>query len=201
MVVLEQLHPDWRDLNIHESSPSNRGASARIAKECPTYTQSQFFPDVRPGTSHLGVRCENLEALTLPDGSIDVFLTQDVLEHVLDPMAVFREVARVLKAGGSHIFTVPITRYAEASRRRARRLPDGAIEHLLPEQYHGNPIDESGALVTIDWGWDITAYVHAASGLFTQTFQIDDLSRGIRAAHIEVYATMKPPVDGLAALD
>lgn len=195
MVVLDQLHPDWAELAIHESSPSNRGASARIASDCTGYSTSYYFPGVEPGSAAHGSRCENLEALTYSDETFDLVITQDVLEHVFHPDRVFSEIARVLKPGGSHIFTVPITRYREPSLRRAR-LTDGVVEHLLPAQFHGNPIDDSGALVTIDWGWDICEHIHAASGLFTHVFQIDDLSRGIRAAHLEVFATMKPARPG-----
>lgn len=189
--VLEMLHPNWAELEIHESSPSDRGASARIARDCPRYSRSFFFPGIQPGQIHNGERCENLEALTLADGSIDVFITQDVLEHVFHPDLVFSEIARTLRPGGTHIFTVPITRYSLESRYRAL-LTDGDIEYVLEAQYHGNPIDGRGALVTVDWGWDICHHIFAASGLFTHVFQIDDLSRGIRAAHIEVLATMKP---------
>lgn len=198
--VLEELHPDWTRLIIHESSPSMRGATARISRECAGYSHSYFFPGVEAGTLHDGARCENLEALTLADQSVDLFITQDVLEHVFRPDRVFREIARVLKPGGTHLFTVPITRYRETSQRRARLNPEG-IEHLLTPQYHGDPIDSNGALVTVDWGWDICQQIFARTNLFTHIFHIDDLSRGIRAAHIEVFATMKPASGALDLRD
>jgi SAM-dependent methyltransferase len=199
MAVLEQLHPGWAELEIHESSPSPRGASARIARDCARYTPSQYFLGVEPGSMHRGVRCENLAALTLPDESVDLVITQDVLEHIFEPARVFAEIGRVLKPGGSHIFTVPIMLHEQPSVPRAR-LVEGEVQYLLEPQYHGNPIDDSGALVTIDWGWDIVEHIFAASGLFTHVFQIDDLSQGIRAAHLEVYATMKPRRAGLTDL-
>ena len=49
MIVLEERFPDWRELDIHESSPTIRGASARLMSECGRYQASQFFPDLRPG--------------------------------------------------------------------------------------------------------------------------------------------------------
>ena len=50
---------------------------------------------------------ENLEALADADNSIDHLITADVFEHVrLDELA-FREVYRVLKAGGYFFLQVP----------------------------------------------------------------------------------------------
>ena len=193
--VLLDLRPDWQQAVIHESSPSIRGASARLMRDCAEYTYSYYFPGVPAGSLEKGARCENLEALTFADETFDIFVTQDVLEHVFHPLDVFREVARTLKPGGIHVFTVPITRYREPSRRRAR-LGAGGVEHLLPAEYHGDPVNDGGALVTVDWGWDISQQIFDSSGLFTHVFHIDDLTRGIRAAHIEVFATMKPLTPG-----
>jgi hypothetical protein len=65
------------------------------------------------------------------------------------------------------------------------------VEHLAPAEYHGNPMDPDGALVTIDWGYDIADYLDRASGLSTTIHTIDDLSQGIRAAYIEVLVSRK----------
>jgi len=193
MLTIERFFPRWRELVIHESSPGNRGASVRLAKECPGYFGSQFYPDLPAGSTERNWRCENLEALSFADESVDLHVTQDVLEHVFDPARVFQEVARTLKPGGAHVFTVPLVNKAAPSRRRAEIAPDGSIRHLEPPQFHGNPIDHSGSLVTMDWGYDITAFIHATSGLFTHVIHIDDLSHGIRAEFIEVLVTVKPP--------
>src|SRR5205085_206993 len=40
------------------------------------------------------------EDLGFPDATFDLVFADNVLEHLKDPSAVFREVARVLKAGG-----------------------------------------------------------------------------------------------------
>src|SRR5688572_6593412 len=46
-------------------------------------------------------------ALPVRNGSADIVLMLEVLEHVRDPAAVLREVHRVLKPGGRLVFTVP----------------------------------------------------------------------------------------------
>lgn len=192
MRTLEMYFPDWKEKIIHESSPINRGASIRLAKECQHYQPSQLFTDIPLGSDKNGVRCENLEQLTFLDESVDLHITQDVMEHVFNHESVFREIARTLKPGGAHIFTVPIVNKHKPSRVRATINETGQVTHLLPEVYHGNPVSADGALVTVDWGFDICRHIFEASGLYTHVVYIDDLSHGIRAEYIEVLVTIKP---------
>lgn len=192
MRTLEMFFPDWPEKIVHESSPIDRGASVRLARECTYYIPSQLFGDVPPGEERNGIRCENLEHLTFADASIDLHVTQDVMEHIFHPEAVFREIARTLKPGGAHVFTVPIVNKHRPSQTRAVIGADGQVTHLLPPVYHGNPVSSDGALVTVDWGFDICRHIFEASGLYTHIVHIDDLSRGIRAEYIEVLVTVKP---------
>lgn len=195
MHVIDSYFPQWRGAAIHESSPGGRGASTRLANECPGYRTSQYFRDHEPGSMVDGVRCENLESLTFPDESFDLHVTQDVLEHVFHPSKVFREIARTLKPGGMHIFTVPLVNKAEASRLRAV-LENGEPRYLVEDIYHGNPIGDGKSLVTIDWGYDICRKIFESSGMFTQIIHIDDLSMGIRAEYIEVMVSFKSAANG-----
>jgi SAM-dependent methyltransferase len=96
-------------MQIHESSPGGQ-SSDKIKQECKRYTGSQFFSDVPRGQSKDGQRSEDLEALTFPDESFDLVITQDVFEHVLRPAKAFAEIARTLKPGGAHVYTVPYYR-------------------------------------------------------------------------------------------
>jgi len=192
MLAIEKYYPDWRSLTIHESSPGNRGASKRLFQECSQYIPSQFFPDQIPGSFAGKFRCENLETLTFADESIDLHVTQDVLEHVYHPSKVFSEIARTLKPGGAHIFTVPLVNKHNPSMLRTRVSDTGEIFHYAPPVYHGNPISNEGSLVTIDWGFDICRHIFESCGLFTHLVYIDDLSKGIRAEYIEVLVTVKP---------
>lgn len=192
MQVVEQFYPDWRNLVIHETSPGNRGASVRLRKECRAYIPTQYFPGQQMGAIYNGMRCENLEALTFGNGSIDLHISQDVMEHIFNPAAAFEEIARTLKPGGAHIFTVPLVNKMRNSKMRARLAGNGAVEHVEEPVYHGNPIDPQGSLVTMDWGYDIAKYIFDATGLFTHILYIDDISKGIRGEYIEVLVTVKP---------
>jgi len=192
MRTIETYFPNWQELTIHESSPGDRGASKRLSRECGKYIPTQFFPDKKPGNIVGKYRCENLEALTFEDESIDLHVTQDVLEHVFQPSKVFSEISRTLRPGGAHIFTVPIVNKTKPSSVRAQVRGDGQIFHLEPPVYHGNPINDRGSLVTMDWGFDICRHIYESSGLFTNIIYIDDISNGIRAEYIEVLMTLKP---------
>jgi len=195
MFCIERFFPQWRNLSIHESSPVlGRGANRRLAKEAPAYVASHYYAGVTPETIVNGVRCENLEHLSFGDESFDLHLTQDVFEHLFDPAAAFREIARTLRPGGAHVFTTPLVKKNEPTQFCASLAPDGTVIHLIePPEYHGNPISSQGSLVTANWGYGITNFIFESSGLFTEIVFLDILDLGIRADYIEVLITRKPP--------
>jgi hypothetical protein len=119
-------------------------------------------------------------------------VTRDVLEHGLDPDAVFRELARALRPSGAHVSTVPLVRKHKPSFVRADRGPGGALRHHVAPRCHANPVDPNGSLVTVDWGYDVCERIQRASGLATRIFEIDDLHHSVRADLIEVLVTVKP---------
>ena len=194
MRVIEMYYPNWRDLRIHESSPGNRGTSVTLRRECKNYTASQYDTKIAFGKKHRSgsYQSEDLENQTFEDEAFDLVISQDVMEHVFDPKAAFREVTRTLRPGGAHIFTTPLVNKAKPTEQCAILHDNGTIEHLFKPEYHGNPIDSSGSLVTFRWGYDIVQWVFEACKLPTTMICIDDLSMGIRAEYIEVCLTQKP---------
>jgi SAM-dependent methyltransferase len=50
----------------------------------------------------------DITAIPLPSQSLDVILCTEVIEHVLDPMAVVKEFGRLLKPGGRLFMTAPL---------------------------------------------------------------------------------------------
>lgn len=192
MQVLSRHAPRWRELAIHEGSPGWDSFSKRLMGECARYTASQFDAAVPFGSTVEATslpcgryRSENLESQTFADESFDLVITQDVFEHVYRPDLAIREIARTLKPGGATLMTVPLTRRSQPSRRRAS-LEGSVVTHHLPPEHHGNPIGTDGSLVTIDWGYDIVAYLQKHSGLCFMMLAIDDIDLGIRAELNEV---------------
>lgn len=190
IIVLEEYAPNWRSLAIHESSPGS-SSSKKIARECAGYESTQFWPNVLPGQcGPTGTRCENLERQTFTDESFDLVLTQDVFEHVLDPGPAFREIARTLKPGGAHIFTVP---WYFPKPTRVRAIPDGdSVRHLCDPDYHCNPVDPKGSLVVTEWGVEMPDFILRHSGMATVAIRLFDPSRGIEGDFREVFISVKP---------
>ena len=59
-------------------------------------------------------------AMTFADGSFDTVVNLQVLEHVMDPVRMVAEIARVLKPGGHAVFLVPQT----------------SVLHMVPQHYY-----------------------------------------------------------------
>jgi len=70
----------------------------------------------------------DMKDLSLEDGSFDLVLHSDSLEHIDDPLQALAECYRVLKPGGYCIYTIPIIvgRMSEATTGK-------------PPSYHGDP--------------------------------------------------------------
>ena len=186
---LDDLFEDLASLEVHESSP--HGASSDyLAKVCRRYSASRYYPEIEPGRIHRGYRSENLEQMTFAPESFDLFVTQDVMEHVLKPLDAFAEIGRVLKPGGAHVFTVPLYK-GRTTRVRAREC-DGEIEYLEPEEFHVNPIDDTGSLVVTEWGDDIADVISEASGMTTTVTSYFDRSLGLDGEFLDVLVSIKP---------
>jgi len=188
--VLHKFFPNWRELEMHESSPGGP-SSDKLLRECKRCVQSHWFEDTPVGTSKNGFRSENLERQTFADRSFDLVITQDVFEHVLRPGMAFAEVARTLKPGGAHVFTVPWFHW-KSTLVRAEVEAGGAIRHVETPDYHGNPIDPNGSLVITEWGSDLCDFIYRCSGLTTTVVHEHDRSRGIDAKFIEVFISRAP---------
>lgn len=189
MIVLESLYPNWRDADVYEASPSGP-TSDRVSRECPKYLASYCYPGVAPGTLHDGFRCEDLEQLTFPDEVFDIVITQEVFEHVFDYRRAFREVMRTVRSSGAHVFTTPKYKHLRRSQDRAIRS-NGEILHLAEPEYHGNPIDTAGSLVTVHYGDDITEIIWKETGCPTTIYVIREEKTGTIAEFMDVFVTRK----------
>lgn len=186
-LVIERCCPGWMQAVVHEYAPT----TAFVAAHCAHYTSTRPFDGLPAGASRDLVRSAGLEQLPLASDSVDVFVTQDVFEHVFDPFAATREILRVLRPGGVHVFTTPKHRGLAACRQRAR-ITDGAVEHLLEAQYHGDPERPDRELVTWDFGDDFEERLILASHAATTTHLIRDRHFGLDGEFLEVFVTRKP---------
>jgi len=198
MHILDTVVPGWQKKKVHESSPSN----GFIKEQCKDYSCSYFFEDKKPGEvlyetpmgSDVSCQNENLEALSFDDETFDIFVTQDVFEHINRPLNAFQEIKRILKTGGVHVFTVPLCPF-QKTQSRIKIGDDGAVIPVLPAIYHGNPISEKGSLVTYDWGSDIAEIIEDCSGMKTTVYQFPQTAEnfyyGLEADFLEVLVSVK----------
>jgi 2-polyprenyl-3-methyl-5-hydroxy-6-metoxy-1,4-benzoquinol methylase len=97
-----------------------------------TDISERILETARATAARAGVEPElvraNLESLPFPDGSFDVVLCTQVIEHLLAPADGVRELARVLRPGGSLVITTDSSRNLVS---RALNAPHDAAVSLL----------------------------------------------------------------------
>jgi SAM-dependent methyltransferase len=159
--------------------------------DSPGYFCSEYWGEAAiPGTLVNGVRHEDLERLSFADACFDIVLSSDVLEHVPDAYCAHREILRVLRPGGRHIFTVPFTGAARDDV-RARRV-DGGIEYLAEPLYHGDPVRPGeGVLVWQIFGAEMLTRLQAM-GFTTEALQLREPAHGIIGDGTLVFVARKP---------
>lgn len=184
MCAMDERIPGWRTAKLHEASPYG-ALSNKLSTSCESYSSSTYLPDPnRQARDH-----QDLQSLSFADQSFDIFVSQDVFEHISDPIKALKEVHRVLKPGGSHIWTVPY--YASSPTAKCAEITDGRIVHLAPPEYHGDPLDPDGALVFTRWGNDLVAIVDGAAGFSTGIIEIHNPGSGIIGNCSQVFISRK----------
>jgi len=129
------------------------GAFNRHLSRISTLVTSEYLPGLKRGRTYFGIRHETLNDLTFENNSIDIIITTEVMEHVYEPWKAFKEIYRVLKPGGCHIFTVPVgVNHPTEPRVQFDR---GKLTHIKQPKYHRNPLSMKGSLVVTDFGNDL----------------------------------------------
>jgi len=180
--TLNRFVPSWENITLHE--PSSDGLFVKFfSTKCKDFSHSKYFPGIPPGSCFDGIRCENLEHLTYPDNSFDVFVTQDVLEHVMYPQLAFSEITRVLKPGGYHIFTVPIYENIKKTIQKVTINSGGVLEYMSEPEYH---VED---LVVYHYSMDIVDRI--GSKMQTTVVLERDRNYGIDGEFLHVFACKK----------
>ncbi len=175
------------DAAVLETSPRLGSLYRERMAQRVGYTASDYDESL-----HRGVIKLDLQAIDLPDGSLDVVLTPHVLEHVPDTDRALAELLRVLRPGGHVFLQVPI--------------PQAVTTVPAEPEYHGDR-----TLVHFRFGWDladrIRSHGFACDTLVTQPLRdaaaagrhdwvhdgddcdVDDLMAGADPATMTVVAT------------
>jgi len=81
------------------------------------------------GATVAGANCRYIRAdlsrIDLPDASVDIIVSRSVMEHLKDPLPVYKELGRVLKPNGHFVFLTPnLWDYASL------------LSKLIPNRFH-----------------------------------------------------------------
>ncbi len=154
--------------------------------------QTDYAEGAEPGEIVCGVRHEDAQRMTFDDGMFSVVIDSETLEHVPDLEQALREIARVLKPGGLHVFTVPMKPGTERTESRITRDASGELtDRILPRLHHPGG----------SWGWEVHTEFGADfdSKLQAMGWQVridrtgsDDLAVFGKACVCEVYVSRKP---------
>lgn len=169
-----------------------RGPLHRALAHAPGYLCSEFLGDeYRHGEEVRGTRHEDLQELSFGTASIDVVVSSDVLEHVPDPYKAHREIYRVLRAGGAHVFTVPFLDSEALDQERSRVDDAGMVVHLQEPMYHIDPLRD-GALVYRLFGLEMFVRLQEI-GFRTSGYNLHSWRHGIVGENAFVFVAEKPP--------
>ncbi|MHC4267848.1 MAG: class I SAM-dependent methyltransferase [Planctomycetota bacterium] len=102
-----------------------------------------------------GIRNEDITKLSFPDSKFDYILSFDVFEHIPSYKEALKSCFRCLKPNAILFFSVPFDRMLEKNIVRAYVSKNGEVKHLLPPEYHGNPLSSDGCLCFYHFGWEI----------------------------------------------
>ena len=147
-----QLHPKTLILNTSSTSPiaKNLGSGSNII--C-----SEYYDDVPLGKFKAGVLNQDLQNLTFEDNTFDLIISEDVFEHIPDYQKGFKEIHRVLKQNGCHIFTIPF--YFDQTSQKLFEIKDGKVVLNEPIEYHGDPI--RGVIPCFHYlGYDLISFLN-----------------------------------------
>lgn len=146
----------------------NFSALSRLLRDDPDYIRSSYLPD-QPFGALVAAAYYNidLERIDFTNGSFDIVLTSDVMEHVRDSAAAHREIYRILRPDGAYIFNVPFDETEEADVRLVDTSTSTDI-YLVPPQYHGDPLT-GGILAYRVFGRELVGELEALG--FTVNFQ------------------------------
>lgn len=108
------------------------------------------------------------------------------------PRRVIREIHRTLAPGGVYICVFPVRNYQVTPMElRCEFLPDGTrIDHKDLE-IHGNPVDASGSIVTVDWGYDLHKMIAEWAPFDVRVTRFADRTHGLLGEYTEVVVCRK----------
>jgi len=183
---VERTAPSLR-ARLLETSPRLGEDYRRAMARWFTYTCSDFDERAHQGTVRL-----DLQAIDLPDASLDVILTPHVLEHVPETDTALSEIARVLAPRGRMYLQVPVLQGATAPPDEPEFHGDDTPVFWrfgpdLTERLRAHGFTTT-LLCTADWKRRVDAGDESWGAPTSQEFDVTSLLAGSAAKDLETVA-------------
>lgn len=88
------------------------------------------WPESMHGGEYLDRTCDLSAPLPFEDASFDTIVLSDVLEHIAEPQALFREMARILAPGGTLLMNTPFFYWLHETPHDYHRYTEFALRRL-----------------------------------------------------------------------
>ncbi|MGK9477098.1 methyltransferase domain-containing protein [Melioribacter sp. OK-6-Me] len=162
--IIKEIFPNFKEISVYATEQTTI-LFRLLQQKNPQIIGSEFLgSEVPPGhINHNGIRNEDFTSLSFRDEQFDLIISLEVLEHIPNYKKAIRESYRVLKKNGKFFFTVPFDRNEKKNLIRAVINQDGSINHILPPEYHGDPLGRTdGCLCYYHFGWELLDELKAA---------------------------------------
>ncbi len=159
----------------------------RLLETLPALLGSEYLEAGYPaGSIHRrrgeDVRHEDFCDLSYATASVDLLVHNDILEHIPDFRRALREAFRVLRPGGTMLFTCPFFAMPKTIV-RARHDSDGTLVELLPREVHGDGLRKGGILAYYNYGWELVDEIRDAGFSEVQVVVDYDVFRGLTSCN------------------
>jgi SAM-dependent methyltransferase len=167
-----------------------QGPLHAVLSRVPAYTCSEYRPQAPAGSPERHHH-QDLMALTHADRSFDLVVSSEILEHVPHPYVAHREVFRVLRPGGRHVFTVPFGPTLARDIHRAR-VVDGQIVHDLPPEYHYDPVTRDTTALVFTVFANEMLWRLAEIGFEATVYRFHGVALGLLGDNAYVFSARRP---------
>lgn len=141
-----------------------------------------------------GIRNESVTRLSFADGSFDIVVSLDVFEHVPEFGRALAECFRVLRPGGSLLFSVPFLPDRQENLVRAFVDENGETQHVLPPEYHADPLHTEGCLAYYCFGWELLDQARALGFAEVNAYSFWSRDFGYLGPNLILFLAKRGPV-------
>lgn len=172
-------------LNTETNGPIHDMLKNQKGYVCSEYINEKYVS----GKKYNGILHEDLNSTSFKNNYFDIIITSDVFEHIPNPYQAFKEIYRILKPNGVHIFTVPFKQNEILDETRTKIIKNIEINIKTPI-YHLDPLRPKGILVYTIFSLEMLIKLNKI-GLFTSIFNTHHPFNGILGTNATVFLSQK----------